>query len=216
MPYDPVKEHEENAFLRELHRQKYDPAVYQFEKIIGRRTKTGELKLRRLKPLHRQMIAMHIGCFSNRDIAFQMNVDEITVSRVLRDPLSQEIINVYATGIDAELEALLPLGVDVVRKSLLSDNAKIALQGVDKLFRALGKFNHTGDEQERETAEDVIARALGIAQTSVDTVREITRRERPRALDVAFERLDDGNNSDSSGKALERPSPVEVGNSHER
>ena len=85
---------------------------------------------------------MHIGCFSNRDIAFQLNIDEITVSRVLRDPLSQELIRVYAEGIDAELEALLPLGVDVVRKALLSDNAKIALQGTDKLFRALGKFDH--------------------------------------------------------------------------
>lgn len=187
MPYDPVKEHQENAILRELHRKQYDPNTYQFEKIIGRRTKTGELKLRRLKPLHRQMIAMHIGCFSNRDIAFQLNIDEITVSRVLRDPLSQELIQTYASGIDAELEALLPLGVDVLRKSLLSDNAKIALLGTDKLFRALGKFNHTGPEEARETAEDVIARALGIAQTSVDTVRELTRTGRPKALDVSFE-----------------------------
>jgi len=206
MPYDPVKEHQENQLLRELHRKQYDPQVYQFEKIIGRRTKTGELKLRRLKPLHRQMIAMHIGCFSNRDIAFQMNVDEITVSRVLRDPLSQEIINVYAQGIDSELEALLPLGVDVLRKSLLSDSAKIALQGADKLFRALGKFNHTGDEEKRETAEDVIQRALGIAQGSVDIVKEITRRERPQALEIDFERVSDGNDSDSSDKALERRS----------
>jgi len=204
MPYDPVKEHEENQLLRELHRKQYDPQVYQFEKIIGRRTKTGELKLRRLKPLHRQMIAMHIGCFSNRDIAFQMNVDEITVSRVLRDPLSQEIINVYAEGIDAELEALLPLGVDVLRKSLLSDSAKIALQGADKLFRALGKFNHTGDEEKRETAEDVIQRALGIAQGSVDIVKEITRRERPQALEIDFERVSDGSTADNSDKALER------------
>ncbi|MBW8036441.1 MAG: hypothetical protein FVQ79_12660 [Planctomycetes bacterium] len=206
MPYDPVKEHEENQLLRELHRKQYDPQVYQFEKIIGRRTKTGELKLRRLKPLHRQMIAMHIGCFSNRDIAFQMNVDEITVSRVIRDPLSQEIISVYANGIDAELEALLPLGVDVLRKSLLSDSAKIALQGADKLFRALGKFNHTGDEEKRETAEDVIQRALGIAQGSVDIVKEITRRERPQALEIDFERVSDGDDSNSSDKALERRS----------
>ncbi|KKM03296.1 hypothetical protein LCGC14_1775830 [marine sediment metagenome] len=204
MPYDPVKEHEENQLLRELHRKQYDPQVYQFEKIIGRRTKTGELKLRRLKPLHRQMIAMHIGCFSNRDIAFQMNVDEITVSRVLRDPLSQEIINTYAEGIDAELEALLPLGVDVLRKSLLSDSAKIALQGADKLFRALGKFNHTGDEEKRETAEDVIQRALGIAQGSVDIVKEITRRDRPQALEIDFERVSDGSTTDNSDKALKR------------
>ncbi|KKK57678.1 hypothetical protein LCGC14_3052040, partial [marine sediment metagenome] len=138
------------------------------------------------------------------DIAFQMNVDEITVSRVLRDPLSQEIISVYAQGIDSELEALLPLGVDVLRKSLLSDSAKIALQGADKLFRALGKFNHTGDEEKRETAEDVIQRALGIAQGSVDIVKEITRRDRPQALEIDFERVNDGSSTDSSDKALER------------
>lgn len=204
MPYDPVKEHVENQLLRELHRKQYDPAVYQFEKVIGKRTKTGELKLKRLKPLHRQMIAMHIGCFSNRDIAFQMNIDEITVSRVLRDPLSQEVIKVYAEGIDAELEALLPLGVDVVRKALLSDNAKIALQGTDKLFRALGKFDHSHKIEKRETAEDVIARALGIAQDSVGIVKGLVDRGRPKALDVSFERIEDGNNLDSSDKDLAR------------
>ena len=216
MPYDPVQEFEDNQLMREVMRKKYDPAVYQFEKIIGKRTKTGELKLKRLKPLHRQMLHMHLGCYSNRDIAFHLNVDELTVSRVLRDPLSQQVIQLYAAGIDAELEALLPLGVDVVRKALLNDSAKIALQGVDKLFRALGKFNHVGEDQDKETAEDVIARALGIAQTSVETVREITRRERPRALDVAFERIDDGGDSNSSHKAIERRTPVEVGGSNER
>ena len=204
MPYDPVKEHQENQLLREVMRQKYDPQTYQMEKIIGKRTRTGELKLKRLKPLHRRMLHMHLGCYSNRDIAFHLNVDEITVSRVLRDPLSQEIISTYASGIDAELEALLPLGVDVLRKSLLSDSAKIALQGTDKLFRALGKFDHSHDAEKKETAEDVIQRALGIAQGSVDIVKEITRRERPRALDVDFERVSDGSTADNSDKALER------------
>ena len=204
MPYDPVKEHQENQLQRELMRQKYDPQTYQMEKIIGKRTRTGELKLKRLKPLHRRMLHMHLGCYSNRDIAFHLNVDEITVSRVLRDPLSQEIISTYASGIDAELEALLPLGVDVLRKSLLSDSAKIALQGTDKLFRALGKFDHSHDAEKKETAEDVIQRALGIAQGSVDIVKEITRRERPRALDVDFERVSDGSTADNSDKALER------------
>ena len=189
MPYDPVQEYQDNQLLREVMRKQYDPAVYQFEKIIGKRTKTGELKLKRLKPLHRQMLHMHLGCYSNRDIAFHLNVDEITVSRVLRDPLSQEIINTYAEGIDAELEALLPLGVDVVRKALLSDSAKIGLAGVDKLFRALGKFNHTGDKEERETAEDVIARALGIAQTQADAIKELSRSGRPKAIEIAFERV---------------------------
>ena len=204
MPYDPVQEHEGNQLLREVMKKNYNPTKYKMEKIIGRRTRTGALKLKKLKPLHRQMIHMHIGCFSNRDIAFHLDVDEITVSRVLNDPLSIEILNVHAQGIDAELEALLPLGVDVVRKALLSDSPRTALQGVDKLFRALGKFNHTGDGQERETAEDVIARALGIAQTSVSIVKELTRNERPKALNVPFERVDDDNHLNSPDKDLAR------------
>ncbi len=204
MPYDPVNEYQENQLMREIMGKKYDPKTYQYEKIIGKRTKTGELKLKRLKPLHRQMLHMHLGCYSNRDIAFHLNVDEITVSRVLRDPLSQEIINVYSSGIDAELEALLPLGVDVLRKAVLSDSAKIALQGVDKLFRALGKFDHSHDAEKKETAEDVIARALGIAQTQADTLKELSRSERPKALDIQFEEVSDGSNSDSSDKDLKR------------
>lgn len=204
MPYNPINEHEENQLQRELMGRKYDPNQYQYEKIIGKRTKTGELKLKRLKPLHRQMLHMHLGCYSNRDIAFHLDVDEITVSRVLRDPLSQEIINTYASGIDAELEALLPLGVDVIRKAVLSDSTKIALQGADKLFRALGKYDHSHAQEKRETAEDVIARALGIAQDSVGIVAGLVDRGRPKAIDVDFERVSDGNTTDNSDKALER------------
>lgn len=210
MPYDPIKEFETNQLLREQMRAKYDPAKYQFEKVIGKRTKTGELKLKRLKPLHRQMLNMHLGCYSNRDIAFYLNVDEITVSRVLRDPLSQEIINTYAEGIDAELEALLPLGVDVVRRAMLSDDAKIALTGTDKLFRALGKFDHSHDVEKKETAEDVIQRALGIVQTQADTLHQLARRERPRAIDADFERVNDGDTSSSGEAAGERRLRVEV------
>ena len=97
--------------------------------------------------------------------------------------------------------------MDVIRKAVLSDDAKIALQGTDKLFRALGKFDHSHEVEKKETAEDVIMRALGIAQTAVEgVVKEITRRERPVAIDATFERVNDGNDSDSSNKALERRS----------
>ena len=204
MPYNPVNEHQDNQLMREVMGKKYNPATYKYEKIIGKRTKTGELKLKRLKPLHRQMLHMHLGCYSNRDIAFHLNVDEITVSRVLRDPLSQEIINTYASGIDAELEALLPLGVDVIRKAVLSDNAKIALQGADKLFRALGKFDSNRNVEKQETAEDVIARALGIVETQANAIEGLVDRGRPKALDIQFEEVSDGSTTNSSDKALKR------------
>ena len=93
-------------------------------------------------------------------------------------------------GMDEELKALMPLGVDALRRGLLDDDMKVALNAADKMLRANGKYNHD-ENKGHETAEDVIGRALGVIQTQAATVKELTRTSRPKALDVEFEAVNE-------------------------
>lgn len=154
--------------------KKYNSEQYQFEKVIGKRTRTGELKLKRLKGIHRQMIAYHLRGMSGRDIAFVTGFDEVAISRILRDPLSAAYINAVLESSDMELSALAPMAVDAVRSGLESDNEGTRLKAADKFFRATGKYNKT--DTAAETAEDVIARALAqVAATQAGILRDLTR-----------------------------------------
>ncbi len=171
--------------------KKYNTEDYQYEKIIGVRKSTGELKLKRLKGVHRQMIGYHLRGMSNRDIAFVTGFSEIAISRVLRDPLAQAYIQEYLAGTENELASLMPMAVDALRDGLGPKvDPRTRLQAADKYFRATGRY--AGGDASKETAEDVIKRALEIAQTNSDTVREITRAgQTARVIDGAFKQVED-------------------------
>lgn len=57
---------------------------------------------------------------------------------------------------------------------------KTRLTAADRAFKATGRYE--GKVQERETAEDVIARALEVMKTQADTVREVTRDRNMRVI----------------------------------
>ena len=205
MPYDAIKEDAYNKRMRARVNGKYDPLEYHQDKLLGKRSITGELKLKRLNGAHRRIISLHARCLSNRDIAFVTGFSEIAISRIVRDPLSQRYLNELISGNEEELKALMPLATDALRQGLNSDNVKTAMIAADKFFRATGHYQHdeTGG---RETAEDVIARALAVMDKQAGALRELARPERPRALDVAFEEIEDGDNSNSGNKSLARVS----------
>ena len=129
----------------------YDPEQYQFEKVIGKRLSSGSASLKRLSARHKNVIAMHLRCLSNRDIAFVTGMSEVNVGKILRDPLCQEIIGSYLDDMDGELLSLAPLAVDAVRSGLTSDDAKVQLNAADKYFKATGKYAKA--ESGVETAE---------------------------------------------------------------
>lgn len=218
MSYDPLKEAYLNEAARKAAKDLYDNNAYQLEKILGRRTKTGALKLKRLSPMHRHIIALHLKAHSNRDIAHFLDINEITVSRVLHDPLAQEYIRTFNDGIDLELSALASLGVDALRRGLQDKDAKISLKASDQLMRALGKYHHTSENQDgHETAEDVVAKALELVSKQSDHIKELSRPSRPRALDVDFTEVnEDGNQDLSSREADQGSSSMELVRTSER
>lgn len=152
----------------------YDPAQYQFEKIIGKRLTTGHTGFKRLSARHKNVIALHLRCLSNRDIAFVTGLDDVHVGRILKDPLCQEIIGNYLDDMDNELLSLAPLAVDAVRSALGDGDAKVRLNAADKYFKATGKYARA--EGGGETAEDVLARALArVASDNATALRQLTR-----------------------------------------
>ena len=214
--YDPVREAAYNRAMQSRMKGVYDPEEYKYEKIIGKRSLTGELKLKRLKGTHRRIISLHARCLSNRDIAFVTGMAEISVSRIIRDPLSQRYLQELIAGAEEELKALMPLATNAVRVGLESDNVKTALMAADKFFRATGRYNHDNGDG-RETAEDVIGRAMAVMKEQAGAIKELARPSRPNALDVAFEEVvSNGDSELSSPKTPERLPSVDVGNSSSR
>lgn len=160
----------------------YDPEQYRFEKIIGRRLKTGAFPLKRLGTVHKNVIALHLRSLSNRDIALITGLNESTISRILNDPLAQEVIQLYLSGIDQELQGLAPMAVDALRSGLSSQDTDTQLKAADKFFKATGRYAKA--EKGGESAEDVLARALArVASENASSLRELTRQAPTRMLE---------------------------------
>lgn len=137
---------------------------YSSEKRLGIRRETGAQKLKKLTFRHRKIIAFHIQGFSGEQIAFYMNCTNLTVSRVLNDPLAQAYIAAAAKDREEELKALMGSAVNVVREGLTKDGLDIntRLKAVDRY----SKLRATIDNKEaKESAEDVIAKMLERAKT---------------------------------------------------
>lgn len=145
--------------------QVFDPSSgrlldqYSREKRLGIRRESGALKLKKLTFRHRKIIAYHIQGFSNEQIAFYMNCTNMTVSRVLNDPLAQAYIQQAGRDRENELNALLGSAVSVVREGLTKEGLDIGtrLKAVDR-YSKLRQTIIAKDQT--QTAEDVIARML--------------------------------------------------------
>jgi hypothetical protein len=137
---------------------------YTSEKRLGIRRETGQLKLKKLTFRHRKIIALHIQGFSGEQIAFYMNCTNLTVSKVLNDPLAQSYISAATKDRELELKALLGSAVNVVREGMTKEGLDIGtkLKAVDR-YSKLRSALDTG--QEKISAEDIIAQMLERAKS---------------------------------------------------
>ena len=162
---------------------RYTPEQYDYEKIIGRRTMGGSVKLKRLRPVHRKLIGYHLRGLTATEINYITGFAESAIYRILNDPLSQAYIHAHTAGADMELEALAPLAVGAIRNGLDSSDERTALNAADKFFKATGRYGKM--ETAKETAEDVIMRMLSIAENQSGAIRELVRTDpAERMLDI--------------------------------
>lgn len=128
---------------------------YAYQKFIGERREDGALKLKELKPEHKQYISCYINGMKGVEIAAQFGVAAITVYRVLADPLAQSYIGEFDEQFKNEFRAMFPLVADAVRTGLEDGGVKTRLQAVDrwaKIARFLDGGEEEKDQSEKTTA----------------------------------------------------------------
>ena len=130
---------------------------YEAEKMYGVRRENGSMKLRRLGRRHYEVIARHLAGQSGEEIHLAMNLSISSISRILNDPLSQEVLKRSYKDRQAELDALAGRAIGAVRVALDIGSTSEKLAAVDKYTKL--KQTIAVDSNPMESAED-FARAI--------------------------------------------------------
>ena len=105
--------------------------------------KVGELKSLSIK--HKFILALYMtGKYSQVEIAREAKVHYVTVHKVLRCKLGQELLNAWKEMMELELDGLMPLAVEAVRAALKSADKKTQLLAVDRFIKMAGVGEDTG------------------------------------------------------------------------
>lgn len=122
---------------------------------------------KKLKPRHYSMIAMHCtGKFSNIEIARRLGVTAQLVGLVLRDPLAQQEINNYLSGVECETRALLPLYNAAMRDGLQAGNQEVRLRAADMWHK------HTRGEGEKPGVQVNVAFVNSVRERFINELKE--------------------------------------------
>ena len=95
------------------------------------------------------------------------------VYHTINDPLAKKVIDHFITGVENDLEALLPLAVDAVRSGLNSGSDDTKLKAVDKFTKLSGR-----DEKEAATEMNVSI-IVDARERFVAELKELTGRASP-------------------------------------
>ena len=159
----------------------YTPQLYKVEKALGLRLVDGTKPLTRLRPIHLKVAFLHAVGMKGSEIATQLSCKAGNIYKTLRDPLIKEIIARHMSDVEQEIDNMGALAADTFRDSFNDGNINVRLRALDLWMRGQGRYNDT--KGTHDTAEDVIARALGIVEKAVDMVKPLPG-ERARLIDI--------------------------------
>lgn len=148
------------AALAQLPQKEYNSVEYLMEKARGDRLPNGLKPLKNLTARHRAILQLHMLGIKGVDIAEHFGVRETLISRVIRDPLGKEYLEMKAQLDDARFGALYGNAVDVIRDGMAPKEtmpnrlraANIYMERKDRLDDKHG--------EKPDSAEDVIQRIL--------------------------------------------------------
>ena len=145
----------------------YSVERYEEEKLSGKRRESGALNLKRLRPKHIQVLALHLQGMKQSHIANRLGLSQPWVSNVISDPLSQEYITQFLEEQKGRLTGLFARSLDAVQEGLeavhpTSDNPLYGtrLKAADMVFKLQGSYDEVVSSD--ESAEDVIERMLQV------------------------------------------------------
>ena len=159
--YNPEREASKYATNKELIKGKYH-----YEKIMGKRKDNGALKLKELKPEHKQYVSCFINGMKGVEIAEQFNVAAITVYRVLNDPLAQTMLGEFDVAFKDEFRAMFPLVADAIRDSLEHGGMEMRLKAVDR-FVKVSAFLKDGEDSDEDTNTPEIMSAMRVRMVTM-------------------------------------------------
>lgn len=125
--------------------------------MYGIRRDTGAKKLVRLTRRHYEVIARHLAGQSGEQIHIAMGLSISTISRILNDPLAQQVLKKSYKDRQAELDALAGKAIGAVREALDNGSNSEKLAAVDKYTKL--KQAIAPESNPMESAED-FARAI--------------------------------------------------------
>lgn len=138
-------------------------AKYEVEKMLGKRTETGALKLQKLKLKHLQLIKLQLQGLSLTQISEVTGHPISYLSTLFSDPLVKAEITKATEQLRDEFKTLRASANQAVREALQGGNAGIKLRAA-KLFYEIEGDKMVDPNTGKETAEDVIKRMLQINQ----------------------------------------------------
>lgn len=144
----------------------YSSERYHQEKLEGKRHANGTAKLKKLRPIHRQVVKLAVEGFSTSEISLALGKSYHMVYQTLQDPLAKQEVEIALVASRHQLQALQIRGVEVVGSALRSDLPETALKGVDRLLKMqeIAGIHREG----KETAEDVAQKILAAVQVNVN------------------------------------------------
>ncbi len=131
---------------------------YEREVESGRRRSNGSLKLRKLNHRHYSIVGMHLAGWSGGAIAVQLGCTQATISRILNDPLVQEIIEESYGLQRKEILALTGKAIAAVREGFQQDTSlSTKFKAIDQLAKVK---DIAGVQEKTRTAEDLVQELL--------------------------------------------------------
>jgi len=134
----------------------YNTVRYEDEKKTGIRRQNGAKKLKKLSGRHLAIVSMHLEGKRGEEIAKEMGVRVITVSRVLNDPMVKQLTSRIFSDRQMELDALAGKAIDVVRNGMEDGTTREKLAAVDRFTKL--KDTIGAEESSAESAEDIVSR----------------------------------------------------------
>jgi len=131
-----------------------------------------------LGPAHRQIIALHLAGRPAKAIARQTGYTDVRVGQVLRSKVAREVIEEGLAEAEAELKALLPRAIGVVRDALGAATHRDQLAAVDRWIKL---EEHVGIRDAKSTAEDIASSIFAGASIAGPVQVNVHTAEPPRA-----------------------------------
>ena len=150
--YDPEREASRYQINKHLIKNKYH-----YHKIMGKRKDDGALKLKELKPEHKQWVSAFINGMKGVEIAEQYDVAAITVYRVLADPLAKKLLGEFDEAFKSEFRSMFPLVANAIRDGLEAAGLDTRLKAVDRWTKVSGFIDGNSDEKDETTKTAVVA-----------------------------------------------------------